>query len=206
MADYITLPQYKLRYGITNPAKDVWLAENITAASRKADQICHRQFGPHTGAATARYFTPSSWSWVSIDDAYEITSVAVDDNDDGTYATAWAATDYETDPANGVGPDGQTGWPIETLRTIGTRTFPTCNRRRAVKVTAKWGWAAFPDAVIEASYLFTARFSYEIGVPGGITAPNVEFGLSGTVLPRPYTAEGLLQPFMRTSKVIGVAG
>jgi hypothetical protein len=205
MADYITLLAYKERYGVTVTDKNVRLAEHITAASRKVDAITHRQFDVHTGAASVRYFRPTGCDLVFIDDAYEITAVAVDDSDAGTYSTVWATTDYETDPANGIGQDGQSGWPVTALRAIGTRGFPYL-ARRAVKVTAKWGWAAVPDAVQEATYLLASRLAYEVAVPGGITPANPEFGIPGTPLQRPFTAEGLLKPYMRTDRVIGVAG
>lgn len=206
MTDYITLEQYRTRYGITLGDKDLRLVEHITSASRRVDGICHRTFGPHTGAATARYFRPLSCGLLPIDDAYEITAVAADDSDNGTYSTTWTTTDYETDPANGVGPDGQTGWPVTMLRAVATLTFPTTTTRRAVKVTGKWGWAAIPADVIEATYLLTARLAYEVAVPGGTTPPNVEFGLPGSPLQRPYTAEALLKPYRRGDSVVGVAG
>jgi hypothetical protein len=205
MTDYGTVGVYMVRYGVTSLDKQQRLAEHLTAASRKVDGICHRSFGP-SASATVRYFRPLSRDLVFIDDAYEISAVAVDDSDAGTYATAWASTDYETDPANGIGTDGQAGWPATALRSIGTRTFPTTNQRRAVKVTAKWGWLAWPDPVEEATYLFTARLAYEVGVPGGVLPPNIDFGLPATPLQRPYTAEGLLKPYIRSDRVIGVAG
>lgn len=206
MTDYITPASWQLRHGITTTTNAIRLGEHITAASRKVDQITGRQFGPHAGAATARTFKPTSCSMVYIDDAYEITSVEVDGNDDGTFETLWAAADYETDPANGVGPDGQTGWPVTMLRAVRTLAFPTWTNRRVVKVTAKWGWAAIPAAVVEATHLLTHRLYYEVSVPGGVTAPNVDFGIPGVPLMRPYTAEGLLKPFVRTELAVGVTG
>jgi hypothetical protein len=208
VTDYIDFDGFVTRFGITVRDKDQRISEHITSASRLVEAICKgRTFGPHSGAATDRYFSPAGWKQVWIDDTYEITAVATDDNDDGTYATAWTIADYETDPANGIGPDGQAGWPVNMLRAVDWgKTFPTCTWRRAVKVTAKWGWAAIPDAVVEATYLLAHRLYYEVSVPSGINAPNAEFGLPGTVLPRPYTAENLLRPYIRTDRVIGIAG
>jgi hypothetical protein len=207
LTDLITLQGYSDRYGITNADKDPVRLEHIAAASSRVRGITHRDFSPHVGAATVRYFRPTGCDMVAIDDAYEITAVAVDDNDTGLYSTVWASTDYETDPANGIGPNGETGWPATTIRTIGTREFPYPPlARRSVKVTAKWGWAAVPDAVTEACYLLARRLAYEVSVPGGITPPNLEFGLPGQPLRRPYTAEDLLAPYVRVDKAIGVAG
>lgn len=206
MTDYINLGDFMSRHGISASTNQLRIVEHITAASRKVDALTFRQYGPHVGVATARYFRPHSCEAVYINDAYEIASVAVDDTDTGTYGTAWAAADYETDPANGIGPDGQPGWPAVMLRAIRSLTFPTGSGRRAVKVTAKWGWAAIPAAVVEATYLLTNRLYYEVAVPGGVTSPNPDFGIPGVPLTRPYTAEGLLKPFIRPDRVVGITG
>lgn len=208
MADFISRAEFKARIGttVTNPPNDDRIDEHIAAASGRVRLICHRDFSPHVGDATVRYFRPLDCSTVWIDDAYEITAVAVDTGNDGTYATTWSAADYETDPANGIGPDGQTGWPVTTLRMVGTSfVLPTWTSRRAVKVTAKWGWSAVPAPVKEATYLLTNRLSYEVQVPGGVTAPNVDFGIPGQPLRRQYTAEDLLRPYIRHDQAIGVA-
>ena len=91
MTDYITLTGYKTRYGVTVFDKDERLSEHITAASRRVDTLCRRSFAPHVGVASARLFRPTNYSTVYIDDAYDITLVETDDDDDGTWATTWAA-------------------------------------------------------------------------------------------------------------------
>jgi hypothetical protein len=210
VTDYITAAEFKSRQGITVPDKDLRIAEHITAASARVDAYCHRTFGPHTGVATVRYFRPASADTVWIDDAYEITAVAVDDTDSGIYGTSWAITDYETSPANAIGPNGHAGWPTTTLTAIGALSYPyyrwSTPRRRTVAVTAKWGWSAVPADVKEATYLLTNRLSYEVMVPGGVTAPNLEAGLPGSGLRRPYTAEDLLAPYRRIDRSVGIAG
>lgn len=194
MADYITLAGFLDRFGITATVDDR-IEDHIAAASRKVDAFCHRQFGPHTGAATARVFRPVRPGLVYIDDAYDITVVATDDGT-GTYPTTWATTDYQTDPLNGIGVDGQSGWPATAIRSVAGYSFST-SRRSSVRVTAKWGWAAVPAPVVEATYLLANRLYYEVKVPGGVTPPNIDFGLPGAPLQRPYTAEGLLEPYKR---------
>lgn len=209
MTDYITDTEFMSRHGITANTNTARIGEHITAASRKVDAMTFRQYGPHSGGATARYFRPLSCGLVYIDDAYEITSVETDADDDGTFETTWTTADYETEPANGVGSDGQSGWPTYLLRAVGSSLWfpsPAWNRRRTVKVTAKWGWSAVPQPVIEATHLLTHRLYYEVSVPGGVTLPNPEFGLPGSPLMRPYTAEKLLRPFVRPDYAVGIAG
>lgn len=201
----ITVAEFKNRVGITTDVNDVRIVEHIAAAAARVRAICHRDFAPHTGGDTARVYRPMSPGLLVIDDCYQITKIETDDANDGTYATLWTAADYETDPANGIGPDGQTGWPVNMIRAIG-RSFPVCTTRRPVKVTGKWGWAAIPAAVKEATYLLAHRLYYEVSVPGGVTPPNVDFGIPGQQLSRPYTAEGLLKPYVRADKAVGIAG
>ena len=195
MADYITTDEFMSRFGITTSSELLRIAEHVTAASRRVDEITRRQFGPHTGDATIRYFRPVRTGLVYIDDSYDIDEVAIDDGT-GTYPTVWATTDFETDPPNGIGPDGQDGWPASAIRAVGDYSFSR-SRRSSVKVTGKWGWAAVPAAVVEATYLIAHRLYYEVKVPGGVTPPNIDFGLPGAPLQRPYTAEALLEPFKR---------
>jgi hypothetical protein len=206
MADYITSANFKTRHGITVTTHDARIAAHVTAASREVDAMTGRKFDADS-TATARYFHPYSCDAVRIDDALEITEVAVDLDDTGTYATTLAVTtEYIVEPHGGIGPNGQTGWPAEEIRLV-TYT-PTLRRfrRPSVKVTAKWGWTTTPTDVVEACYLIAHRLYYEVAVPSGVTPPNVEFGLPGSPLQRPYTVERLLAPYRRLERVVGIAG
>lgn len=204
MTDYITSANFKTRNGITITTNDARIAAHITAASLEIDAWCGRQFGPGDDEPSARYFHPTTWDTVRIDDAYGITEVAVDLDETGTYTTVVA--DYVTLPLNGIGPNSQPGWPVTEIDLINpTYALPRC-RRPSVKVTAQWGWEAIPTDVAEACYLMANRLFYEVSVPGGITAPNVEFGIPGAPLQRQYTAERLLKDYRRAEKVFGIAG
>jgi hypothetical protein len=205
MTDYIAAGGFKTRHGITVTTHDTRIAAHCTAASREVDSMCRRSFGQHSGAATARYFRPLSSDFVMIDDAYEIAAVEVDDAGDGTYSTTWATTDYVTEPLNGVGPNGQAGWPASALLAIAGRCFPTSLPRPVVKVTAKWDWAVTPTDVIEATYLVANRLFYEVSVPSGYTPPDMAAGTPGAPLQRPYTVERLLKPYVRTDRSVGFA-
>src|SRR5690349_1158080 len=114
MTDYITSANFKTRHGITTTTNDARIAAHVTAASLEVDSMCGRQFGPGT-PATVRYFHPYSCGEVRVDDCYNITAVALDLDNSGTYATTLSAPDYITNPTDGVGPNGQTGWPVEEI-------------------------------------------------------------------------------------------
>lgn len=206
MTDYITASNFKTRIGRTDSSQDARIAAHITSASLEIDGICHRQFGPHAGVATARYFFPYGSHGVRIDDAYEITSVAIDLDNSGLYATTLATSDYVTLPLNGIGPNRQPGFPADALELVTSTYCLPRLARPSVKVTAKWGWAAIPTDVAEACYLITNRLYYEVAVPSGTTPPMVDFGLPGSPLQPQYTAHKLLRPYERGDAKVGVAG
>jgi hypothetical protein len=205
MADYITSANFKTRHGITITANDARIAAHVTAASREVDSRTGRDFGPGT-PATVRYFSPYSCDAVRIDDYATVTGVALDLDDTGAYATTLATTDWTTLPYGGVGPNRQAGWPVEEIQLLGYGYSLRKFRRPSVKVTGTPGWAAIPADVIEATYLIAHRLYYEVAVPSGITAPNVEFGLPGSPLQRPYTVDRLLAPYVRYERNVGIAG
>ena len=205
MTDYITSANFKTRHGITVTTHDARIAAHITAASLQVDQICGRQFGP--GASGTRYFHPYSCNSIRVDDCHTITALAIDLDDSGDYATTLTvATDVVTSPLNGIGPNGQSGWPIEEIRLLTNSYYLPRFVRPSVKVTATFGWAAVPTDVVEATYLLANRLFYEVAVPSGATPPNLDLGLPGSALQRPYTAERLLAQYRRADKAIGVAG
>lgn len=208
MADLITRSNFKTRQGITITSNDARIDSHITAASRDVQNRCGRSFDVVTvdTVASDRVFSPIGPYRVRIDDAVSISAVAVDLDDSGNYATTLSASDYITEPANGLGPGGLSGFPIEELVIVNTAFCLPRWRRPPVKVTAKWGWAAVPVDVVEACYMITNRLYYEVAVPGGVTQANVEFGLPGTPLQRQYTVDRLLAPYTRLERSIGIAG
>lgn len=204
MTDYITASNFKTRFGITVATDDARIAAHISAASRQVDSMCARHFA--TATETTRYFWPDGRHLARIDDCYDITAVAIDTADDGTYATTLTAgADYTVAPYNGVGPNGQTGWPTYQLEATGyTYWFYTHTRRPSIAVTAKFGWAAVPDDVTEATYMLAHRLYFERDVPSGNVPGSAEFG--GAPLRRMWTVDQLLNPYKRADRKMGIAG
>lgn len=206
MADYITADEFKERFDMTlSTTDDARIAAHVSAASREVDSMCGRHFG--TATESTRYFTPDGHNLVRVDDCYDITAVATDYDDTGNYSTTLTeGTDYIVEPYNGVGPNGQSGWPVTQLKARGYSNyyFPLDTRRPSVSVTAKFGWEAVPDDVVEATFLLAHRLYYERDVPSGNVAGSVEFG--GAPLRRPYTVERLLKPYLRADRMLGIIG
>lgn len=200
---YVTLEDIKTRLGgATIDGGDPQLEARITSACRAID-VHTGQFFYDAGSASARTFRPRSIHRLKVDPFSTTTGLIVktDSSDDGTYATTWAATDYEVDyfgdnPSN----------PYDTIIAAGTYTFPIYyRRRRTVQVTARWGWAAPPQAVVEAATILSVDLWKRKDAPFGIATGSVDFG--GLRIGRDVMAgvASLLQTYVRADRMIGVA-
>jgi hypothetical protein len=201
---YLTLDQAKHYVGAQTSDNDVLLEDAVNTASRAIDAYCSRRFYVDTNAS-ARTFRPATPYLAVVDDISSTTGLVVktDDGDDGTHETTWTiVTDFELEPADGVGPNGQTGWPFWQIHVAGSRTFPTANRHRPLSVTAKWGWAAVPDDVEQACRILVAKFFKVREAPLGVAG----FGDLGLIRVRDDpTAMGLLRPYRRLGSGVLVA-
>lgn len=149
---YASLTELKSRINISDAQDDVAMTAALAVASRGVEMYCHRQFND-AGTASARVFYPTA-SWVVHVDDFSTTAgllVSTDAGSDGTFETAWASTDYELYPLNGI-VDGMPGWPYNKITSV-VRWFPMCTARASVQVTARWGWAAVPAPVKEATLI-----------------------------------------------------
>jgi hypothetical protein len=157
---YITAAQLKARLGIADSVDDTAAAEAVLTASRAIDRHCNRQFN-RSETAVARTIRPDGPALTRVPDFWTTDGLAIatDTGGDGGYSTTWSADDYELAPLDGM-VDGELGWPYNSLYAIGSYyLLPSASyvpRRAPVRITAKWGWAAVPSAVISACYLLAA--------------------------------------------------
>lgn len=181
---WLSIPEYDLTDNLVIPT--------LTAAASQAVRTwCGRSFNIESAqVASARYFFPLAFDCCKIDDAYEVTAVATDNGDDGSWSTTWSASDYMLLPYGGVGPQGQTGWPYTEIRAVESREFPLA-ARPAVKVTAKWGWSALPSDVKLAALMLFGEF-YK-AKDGGYETFTADSGFA--VIRRNAVVRDLLQPY-----------
>lgn len=173
----------------------------ITAASRMIDEHCGRIFyDVDTGNPAARVFAATDSCRVRVDDFHTLTSVLTDSSGNGTFDTTWTATDYQEEPLNGV-KAGRTGWPTETLRAVGTRSFPV-SRQARVEVTAEWGWSATPAEITQACLIQSHRLLRRTESPEGVLGFG-EFG-AVRVTSVDRDVETLINPFRHVSTFIPV--
>lgn len=186
---YITADELNTWFGIDRNL-DAGIVDTLCdAATAAVDAYCGRVFTADSVASARVFTTLSTWD-VNIDDAWAITSVKTDESGFGTYSTTWATSDYFTTPFNGVGQNGHTGWPTTRLCGRQTRWF-TPALWPSVQVTAKWGWAAVPDEVKQATLMLAAELLASKDAPLGITAVDV----GGIQVRGNLRVQSLLNPF-----------
>jgi hypothetical protein len=144
---------------------DQELESAIDTAEADVDEYCGWGPGMFVGDTSASALTFSrrqvirydreSGTWiVQLPRGFHTTTglvVETDDTDDGSFGTTWTIdTDFEVAPVGGIFGSVE-GFPYFQLRPVGSKRFPTgTTRMGVVRVTAQWGWAAVPVAVLSA--------------------------------------------------------
>lgn len=158
--DYCTPAQLKAYARIADDHDDAEVALAITSASRVVDQHCGRQFGA-VAAAEQRFYT-ACWDrrilrWmVDVDDFAGEAAV--------TYAGV-ALTDVDRRPFNAAA----AGRPYTLLEVGPDEPVTLTSAPDLVAVTALWGWAAVPGAVVQATMLQASRILSRRESPHGIS-------------------------------------
>lgn len=169
----------------------------ITSASRQIDAHCNRRFYLD-GSVSARVFVAESPALLKVTDFSTTTGLVVktDTTGNGTYDRTWTSADYQCEPLNGVN-EGLEGWPYWRIRAIDDETFPVDPTGRArVQVTAKWGWAAVPDAVFQACLVQSLANFKRKDAPFGVISFD-EYGSVRTGPDIEKAAQSLLAPYRR---------
>lgn len=155
---YCTLEQLREEIGggalRDDPTRDTQLERAINAASRQIDRYTGRRFWQDASVKTREYEADSPWCCFT-DDISTTTGliVAVDTDANGTFETTLTvATDFTLYPLNDD--DDNPVEPFTEIRLTDNYQFPVFrNGRPGVRVTAKFGWPAVPDEVVQATLL-----------------------------------------------------
>jgi hypothetical protein len=204
------LADVKAALRITTTADDDRISLAIDAASRQIEGKLNRRFYGDT-TATARTFVAESGWLCEVDDFQTDAGLIVqtDYAGDGTFGTTWNRLDFQLEPLNGI-ENGQAGWPYTKIRAIRSLWFPVWgllayaekNTQALVKVTAQWGWAAIPAAVVKAAVVQSIANFKADDVPFGATG----FGETGIIRLKNAlhpTAEALLIPYGDEDVMVG---
>lgn len=172
---YTDLATVKSYLGVAVSTYDTQLTMAVNAASRSIDNYCHRRFWLDP-TPVARTFAVTGPLELELDnDGIGDTAglvVKTDPAGDGTYGTTWAAGDYQLLPVNAAyaSPEPQ---PWTAIQAVGIRIFPTyvtgyLRRVDRVQITARWGWPAVPDAVVQACLIKASSLFHRKDSPQGI--------------------------------------
>lgn len=175
MTDYITTANFRAAIKDDSTLDPDLIAQSITSASRRVDQLTGRQFDK-ASSATARLFDAETEMICRVDDIADTTGllVEVDWGTEGLYATPWTLnTDFILTPENQR--NKGLPWPYTTIQATTHKVFPPPFRRKRVRVTAKWGWPSIPDLVITATTLIAVGFYKRPEAPFGIAGIS-DFG------------------------------
>lgn len=128
----------------------------LSAACRAIDAYCGRRFYADADAAQVRYYSPTTGDLLYIDDLVTLTSVKTDPGNDNTYEDTWTVdTDFVLEPRNALA----NGWPYSSIRRLVGANFWFPHRwADSVEVTGKFGWAATPPQIVEATTIIATRF------------------------------------------------
>lgn len=174
---YTTGQAIKKRVGIRDAGDDILIDDAINSASRAIDIWCGQIFYDAGTPATARRYQPASAHLVRVDPFSTTTGLVVetDTNDDATWSTVWASTDYELVMFGGAMADMMAA-PYDQINAVGSYTFPTYTRRTlTVRVTARWGWGAVPQPVVEATKILAVDLWKRKDVAFGMQTGAVDF-------------------------------
>lgn len=149
---YCTLVELKSRLGISDATDDTALENVVTAVSRWIDEDRGRRI--YSASGETRYYTAEDSSFVPVDDLLSLTSLATDEDGDGTYERTWASTDYHLEPYNA--PLHSKPYTYISRSPLSNYTFPTV--RKGIKLVGTFGFASTtPPAIKEACLLVSMR-------------------------------------------------
>lgn len=190
---YTTLYTVRLALGVNNDtSRDDLIAAAVSAASRYIDDACGRRFYADRTATARTYrlrgrlYATDDGEALMVDDIASATGLAVAIGSGSSYTTI---TDYESLPDNAI----VRGQPITELLRTASR-WSGYGARTRVRVTAKWGWPAVPDAIAEAAKLQAVRLFRRKDSPEGVMA-SAEWGAVRVSRIDP-DVEALIRPYV----------
>lgn len=191
---YATLAELKVRLenDADEPAQDDALDRVLLAASRTIDGLTSDIFYPLT-AATLTLDADDSGTLVLAPSLRSVTSIATDDNGTRTYATVWAPTDYDLEPANAV----LYGQPYTALRLPPNGRYQFPRGRRTVRIVGDWGWASVPTPVREACLVLAHRLVKRPDAALGVVAATTIDGAAIPLRAGDPDVAALLAPYRR---------
>jgi hypothetical protein len=192
---YTTLNDVKVALNLEDSIDNAAIELAIATASRMIDDYCGRFFYTDgtQGAPATRYYTPTDYYILPVDDFVSISEIATDDNFDRTYGSVWTADDSMFEPVN----NPSRGWPMSRILAVGSYVFPW-NLPQSVRVKGIFGWSAVPYEVKTAAKIQSSRLFLRNQSPFGI-AGNTDMGTVRLAAKLDADVEALLRPLRKNN-------
>ena len=192
---YTTLNDVKVALNLEDSIDNAAIELAIATASRMIDDYCGRFFYTDgtEGAPATRYYTPTDYYILPVDDFVSISEIATDDNFDRTYGSVWTADDSMFEPVN----NPSRGWPMSRILAVGSYVFPW-NLPQSVRVKGIFGWSAVPFEVKTAAKIQSSRLFLRNQTPFGI-AGNTDMGTVRLAAKLDADVEALLRPLRKNN-------
>jgi hypothetical protein len=174
--EYATLADLKGQVSIPvdDDTKDDRLTKALKSASRSIDRTTGRRFWLDDSVVTRTYrldgrvLCESDGDVLLVDDIGDVTGLVVETGTTGS-GTYTAITGYETSPDNALAD----GYAITgLLKPHGV--WGTSSTR--IRVTAKFGWPAVPDDIVQACLIQASRLFKRADSPEGVMG-SAEWGV-----------------------------
>lgn len=196
---YASLARLKKHLGnITEETRDELLVGALMGASRAIDRTTGRHAGGFSlaGTASARTFRPHGrvvndcdGQRLLVDEIGSSGSLAVEVGTAGGTYTALSASAYETGPENAL----TIGEPVSWLLMLNSWWAVSPTTR--IRVTARWGWPAVPDQIVQATLMLAARYFNRKNSPDGLIVGPQDWGSIRITRSDPDVA-ALIGPYM----------
>lgn len=200
--DYVTSDELAEFVRIEDELDNAQISLAVAAASRAIDKVTRRQFGQDE-EPVARYYTAKldpvlNRMSVDIDDLMATGDLAVHADVEGDETYGAEVTSFTLRPRNAP-VDGEP-WTQLVVGRGASVGFPAAPD--AVRVTARFGWSAVPDAVKEACALQASRLLSRRDAPFGV-AGSPDAGSEVRLLAKlDPDVEVALRPFRRYQQVM----
>ena len=128
---------------VSGSADDTALFQLLLAVSEAVDRHCGRHFYPLTAV---RLFDGTGGARLVAPDLLAVTSLKADENEDKTFETTWASSDYWLEPYNAQ-PDKPWGGPFTSVlaRAKGAKQSFLAGEQN-YEVTGRWGYREYAEA------------------------------------------------------------
>lgn len=175
--EYVPLPTLKLALGISDSARDTLLTAALSAASKSIEDHCGRRFWLDADES-ARIYRPGNRidsvdGVFIVDDIGDTSGLIVEY---GNTADGWTdiTSEIELYPENAfaTGDEQAVTGLVYVALNGNTWASITTNSRTRIRVTAKWGWPAVPDQIVQATLILAARLYRRKDTPEGIIGSN----------------------------------